>query len=76
MSNEPIRVRWYVSVNEEDEYTESAILVEVRKDQWGLYARVDDGEEGCSSKIVELWKLTSESYEVCKQLYPQLWETK
>lgn len=73
MSN-PNRVRWYVNLNQEDERIESAILLEVRKDDRGLYALVNDGEEGNSSKILDLWKLTAESYQLCKELYPHLWD--
>lgn len=71
--SKPIWVRWYVNLNQENERIESAILIEVLKDARGLYALIDDGEEGNRSKVLELEKLTPESYRLCQELYPQLW---
>jgi len=69
--NEPIIVSWYVNINQENEYRESAILVEVCKDNRGLFARVNDGGDGL--KLVDLWRFDRESYEKVQAAFPEFW---
>lgn len=66
------RVCWHVNFNQENEYKECGMLIEVLKDKWGLYARIDDGGDGY--KLCDLWRFDRESYLLCQRLYPHFWQ--
>jgi hypothetical protein len=75
MAQEPIKVTWYVNINQENEYKVNGVLLEVLKDQRGLYARVDDGSFG-GPKLLDLWRLDHESYLRVQAAFPDFWPKK
>lgn len=69
---EPIIVRWCTHCGEDqrEEY-HRGVLIEVLKDRYGLYARVDDGRDG--HRLIDLWRFDRDSYRKAQAAYPQLW---